>query len=109
MAEVAPEIIEKVRLFAAALSQNVRLERVFLFGSHARGTAEANSDIDILVISDDFKKMSPFQTGFLLFRTAAKIPGDLQPLGYTTEEYRNCRDNLFLSEILNGSVEIPLQ
>jgi predicted nucleotidyltransferase len=81
---------------------------MFLFGSYASGKANQDSDIDILVISDDFKKMSPLDVGFLLFRNAAKIPGDLQPIGYTYEEFINS-NNLFLREVLSNSQEIPLQ
>lgn len=40
--------------FATALRQRVRLDRIILFGSWARGEATALSDIDLLVVSPDF-------------------------------------------------------
>ena len=34
-----------------------RLKGLYLFGSHARGEANADSDIDVAVILDDFKSV----------------------------------------------------
>ncbi len=34
-----------------------RLKGLYLFGSHARGEASADSDIDVAVILDDFKSV----------------------------------------------------
>ena len=49
---------EKIRRLTAALRQELahiygaRLRGVYLFGSHARGTADAESDVDVLVVLD---------------------------------------------------------
>lgn len=107
MADISPEVVDKVKTFAKSIATEILVQKIYLFGSYASGGANENSDIDILVISDDFKKMSPLETNFFLFRKAAKIPGDLQPVGYTYEDYLN-KNNLFLREILDNSVEIPL-
>lgn len=53
MGDQAAELERIVSAFVAALRQKVRLERVLLFGSHARGEATADSDVDLLVISPD--------------------------------------------------------
>ncbi len=42
------EIQHKIRVARATLDQ-LGIQRVFVFGSHARGTAEPGSDIDLLV------------------------------------------------------------
>jgi poly(A) polymerase Pap1 len=108
MVKVSAEIISKLKVFAQSLAEDISIQKVYLFGSYAAGTANEDSDIDILVISDDFKKMSPIQTNFFFFWKAAQIPGDIQPVGYTYDEYL-CKDSLFLREILSNSLEIPLQ
>jgi predicted nucleotidyltransferase len=108
VADVSPEIVDKVKSFAKSVAEEIQVQKVYLFGSYASGTANNDSDIDVLIISNDFIKMSPIDIGFLLFRKAAKIPGDLQPVGYTYEEFLK-NNNLFLREILDNSLEIPLQ
>ena len=41
-----------LQLAAQRLAERFRAHRVILFGSHARGTADARSDVDLLVICD---------------------------------------------------------
>lgn len=41
---------EIIRLATDRLVQEFHPERIILFGSHARGTADAHSDVDLLVV-----------------------------------------------------------
>jgi predicted nucleotidyltransferase len=41
---------EMLRLATDRLVQEFHPERIILFGSHARGTADAHSDVDLLVV-----------------------------------------------------------
>jgi predicted nucleotidyltransferase len=54
---VAEEAIARViDHFAEALRRSgLRVARLVLFGSQARGTATADSDIDLAVVSEDFR------------------------------------------------------
>ena len=48
--------IEAVRYFGQRLDESgVRISKLILFGSHARGEATDESDVDVLIISDDFR------------------------------------------------------
>ena len=48
--------IEAVRFFGERLTQQaVRISQLILFGSHARGGANEESDVDVLVVSEDFR------------------------------------------------------
>lgn len=38
-------------------AQGINVKRIILHGSHAVGKAKEESDIDLVVISDDFKQM----------------------------------------------------
>lgn len=54
--------IEAVRFFGRRLSEEaVKVLRLVLFGSHARGDAAEESDVDVVVISDDFRGKNIFQ------------------------------------------------
>ena len=67
----------------------IRIQKVILFGSAARGQMTEDSDLDIIVISPDFKKMDYMKRLQLLSRARDNkfcfIPMDI--LGYTPEEF----------------------
>ena len=53
MGKAVFRIVEK---FKKALEyQGIRVKKIILYGSQATGKAEEHSDIDIVVISDDFE------------------------------------------------------
>lgn len=45
----------------ALQGQGLRISKVILYGSRARGTAGAGSDIDFLVVLPDFAGMPPWR------------------------------------------------
>ncbi|MBS7645413.1 MAG: nucleotidyltransferase domain-containing protein [Candidatus Bathyarchaeia archaeon] len=49
------EVAAKIREYAAELREKLGLEKVVLFGSYAKGTYTAASDIDLLIVFDDEK------------------------------------------------------
>lgn len=48
-------VLEKIR---DKLSQKIEVEKIYLYGSRARGNHHRNSDFDIAVISEDFKDLN---------------------------------------------------
>ena len=40
--------------YAANLESHIRVDRILLFGSYARGEATRDSDLDLIVVSSDF-------------------------------------------------------
>lgn len=50
---VSEQIIQEA---AKRLADRFHLERIILFGSYARGTADRHSDVDLLVITDEVKR-----------------------------------------------------
>ena len=66
--------------------EGVKVNRVILYGSHARGTAREDSDVDLVIIAEDLKKHPfPERLGFLS-RTAWKFNEPLEVIGYTPQE-----------------------
>lgn len=54
------EINQIVSKFVVELEKRgIHPEEVILYGSHARGNATKDSDIDLVVISNDFAKIHP--------------------------------------------------
>jgi acid stress-induced BolA-like protein IbaG/YrbA len=86
--------IEAVRFFGERLSQQaVRISQLILFGSHARGAANDESDVDVLVVSEDFRDKNIFERARLIGgpeRAAIRrfqVPLDI--ILMTPEEFNN--------------------
>jgi len=99
------QIIEK---YKDALSKmGIRADRIILFGSHAFGKAREYSDIDLVVISNDFKGMDLIERLEILGRTAARIMEPIEPLGYTEEEFSLKGKGTFIGdEVKRKGIEI---
>ena len=55
MVTISNEIIEKIQMFLHNVSASgLHIERVLLFGSYTKGTANTWSDIDVAIVSKDF-------------------------------------------------------
>jgi predicted nucleotidyltransferase len=86
--------------FIRLLEKGLRLEVVILFGSHARGTAYEDSDIDLAVISPDFEGIPLARRQIMIADLSVHRPRDLSPIGYPSSEYHNPVPHSFLQEII---------
>lgn len=70
--------------------KKITVEKVILFGSYAWGKPNSFSDIDLAVISPNFKKMNEDRRIGLLLDVVynLRMPKlvDIEPLGFTLEE-----------------------
>src|SRR5258708_30630880 len=101
-----------VPLVAAALTKlrsglearfGSRLREVVLFGSHARGTATEESDVDVLVVVDDLtegERLEVFDLAYDIDSTSPEWAG-LAPLPYSTAQAQSLpsRARLLFSHI----------
>lgn len=81
----------------------VKPQRIHLFGSYAGGTPREDSDIDVIVIADDFKDMNLRERLELLGIAAGKVFEPIEALGYTQEELESRKNESFLETILNSA------
>jgi uncharacterized protein len=87
MVEGTPELKRIVKRYRVQLKKmGIRATRVLLYGSQAAGTAHEGSDIDLIVISDDWKKYNHRQRLELLGIAAARILEPVQAQGFTLSE-----------------------
>lgn len=90
-------------------AMDIRVERVVVFGSHAEGSADEESDIDIAVISGDFRDKNILQR-FELLGTAfarAKITTPVDAIAYTPDEFESKKEGTFAGdEIKSKGVEL---
>ncbi len=64
----------------------IHVENVLLFGSQAKGTATEDSDIDLFVVSPDWKRYNDRERFELLGIAAVRILEPIQARGVTPEE-----------------------
>lgn len=100
MAEKSSEITIQIKRFLKELAKSISIEKVYLFGSHAGGTAESDSDVDLAVVSSDFAAMEPFDRLVFLGKIAwrAGTP-EIEAIGYTPEEFFDAPAWEFASEV----------
>ena len=81
------EVLTKLKKLKSRLNNQFKIQKFMLFCSRARDDWLLNSDVNIILISSDFKKLK-FKE-----RSAEVIghwdgPIDLEPLCYTPEEFK---------------------
>ncbi len=107
MAEIAVGVEKIAAEYIARVGQVLPVERAFLFGSHAKGRADAGSDIDIAVVSPAFDGMPRVEGFVLLMREARPFNADIQPLPFTP---RDLEEPLgILEEIVKTGMEIAVK
>lgn len=76
--------------FIKRLRKKIRVEEVILFGSYAWGRPNTYSDIDLAVISRDFKRLDDLKRIGLILDVVYKLNlpklVDIEVLGFTPEE-----------------------
>ncbi len=74
---------------------HIHVTRAILYGSYARGNPKFYSDIDLIVVSPDFNRLSPLKRQELLAQLAINIDAPLEILGYTPQELKKSGHTIF--------------
>ena len=105
MAQVPSDIITLINKFIKIIKDdNIKIYKVILFGSYAKGNYNKNSDIDLAIISPDFKENEHIKNMSLLLLKACKLKADIQTIPFSIEEYNNPKG--IMEEIINTGIEI---
>ncbi|MGB2841636.1 MAG: nucleotidyltransferase domain-containing protein [Halobacteriota archaeon] len=73
------------------LSKKIRIEKVIIFGSRARGEEKEESDVDLLIISPDFKAKK-FRERALGFYKYYELDFPVDFICFTPEEFEKMKD-----------------
>jgi len=105
MVEISDNSIAVVKkLLDEIKAANIRIEKAFLFGSHARGNPGEWSDIDVALVSSDFSGM-PFYDSKKLNPFVLKVDTRIELHPFRPEDFTEAND--FIREIIKSG--IPLQ
>ena len=102
MAEKTRDIKIIIEKFKKELKKaGINPQRTILYGSYARGEQKEYSDIDVIVISDDFKDLNLRERLEILGMAAGRILEPIEAFGYTEDEVKQSKES-FLEEILES-------
>jgi predicted nucleotidyltransferase len=96
---------QTVSSYVSDVKSVMPIDRVFLFGSYAKGTPNDDSDIDLCFFSHYFEDKKSLDLLSQLCRLTLNYRGvDIEPHVFPTSELQN--DNPFVKEILRTGREI---
>ena len=78
---------------------NINSQKIILYGSYAKGNPREDSDIDLIVISDDFKDMNLRERLEILGIAAGRVFDTIEALGYTSKDIEQNKET-FLAAII---------
>lgn len=97
-------VLKVIERFRNALDlKGIRGSRVVLFGSHARDDATRGSDIDLVVISDDFRDKSFWQRIDILTDAIYEVLEPIEATVMTPEEWEH-GDSMICEFARNGQM-----
>ena len=101
--ETARRIINQ---YVSDVKEVLPINKVYLYGSYANGTAQWDSDVDICFFSDSFTTQNSMNVIGHLYKLKRKYNKDLclEPNAFPLSELNN--DNPFVKEILRTGIEI---
>ena len=89
--------------FLNAVQKRYLVERAYIFGSYAKGTAKKWSDIDLAIISKDFSD-DTFEDKLYLMKLAIQFDDRIEPMPYHPAAF-NPNDPL-VAEIQKTGIQI---
>ena len=97
--------INLVKRYSQVLRENqVDYQDMFLFGSYAKGTAKAWSDVDVCVVSKDFGK-DAFGEMVMLKKLTRKVDTMIEPVAFHPDDLKDPYDPL-AAEVRNFGIRV---
>lgn len=95
-------IKEKLKDFKKNLNREMKIKEMILFGSRANGKARKESDVDLIIVSPNFRNLDFFQRGAKMYDFwDIDLPVDF--LCYTPEEFENLKKRVTIVREANKS------
>ena len=99
------KIIKEVTEFKKLLqADNLPILKLYVFGSYAKGNAREGSDIDVAVVSSQFRSQWS-ALDYLYSKLPYGLGWTIEPVGFSPSDFENKYSSL-VSEIKNYGVEV---
>ncbi len=107
--KIKKKVLEVIENYRQNLEGKIKVEKIILFGSNAQDKAHRDSDIDLIIISPQFKKMDFIKRLILLskLRRGMKKTAPMDIFGYTSKEFEKLsKGSIVLGEAKKEGVVI---
>jgi len=95
---------DEARQYANEVRRHLPVERAYIFGSYAKGTADNLSDVDVCFFLRDYGGKNRVEAGTLLLKIARPFRSYFEPLVFEASDIE--ANNPFVNEILHTGLEI---
>lgn len=100
------KLLEQLKQFKSRIEKKYNIDRLIVFGSSARGAYDRDSDIDLIIVGDEFKGKSVLKRAVPLYlEWDLGCPVDI--LCYTPEEFESKKRQVsIVQEALKEGIEV---
>lgn len=103
---VKKQILGKVKKYRLRIEkEGIPVEKILIYGSHVRGTAREDSDIDVCVVSKSFGE-DRFEERLRLVRLVRDIDLRLEPVAFSLKDFKTNKTSPLLHQIKKEGVEV---
>jgi len=100
------EVIKLLKKYIKLLNaEGFSVSKAFLFGSYSTDTANKDSDIDVLIVSDKFDETNDNAVG-KIWSLTRKINTRIEPFMIGINRFNNDDDSPLISQIKTNGIEI---
>lgn len=96
------QAIEMVRRYANLVRSRYSIERIILFSSYAKGTHQADSDVDVAVVFASVDDIIERQIELMKIRTDDELL--IEPHPFSKADFQ--KENPVVAEIVRNGIEI---
>lgn len=102
------KVNEIIQNYINDLQKHVKVNKVILYGSFAKGNFNEYSDVDVAIFSESFKDKNSIEINTFLFSLARKYKEVcIEPMGFYYSDL--FKDNPFVKEIISTGKEVYFQ
>ncbi len=103
---ITPSVLKIVRKYGRVVAQAMPVEKIIVFGSHAKGRGVVDSDIDVCIVSPKLGK-DWFEESLTLDRLTDNISTKIEAHPMSPRDLMNKYDTL-ASEIRKYGIDVQL-
>lgn len=100
------EVIELLKKYVILLNaEGISVKRAYLFGSYSDNTEKESSDIDVLIVSDNYDETDDLAIG-LAWKTTRKITTKIEPYFIGIQKFEKDTSSPLISMIKEKGIQI---
>ncbi len=97
------DILNIINAYINEIKKHYNITDIILFGSYAKGTENADSDIDIAIVSDDFDDI--YDCMAVLMGMTWDIDARIEPHPIKKKDYDEVSD-FFVKEVIDTGIKV---